>query len=166
MVHANVTMSAFAIFAIIVGVGAFIGSRFQPDDWYRQLRKPAWHPPDWVFRRVWITLFLFIAVSGWLVWWANADAWSVPVAFWLAGVAFNTAWPWLYFGRHSIFGALIVCGLLLVTIVAFMATAPDYSPAASWLFVPYALWVIFATALNATIWKLNDGDARPARANS
>jgi tryptophan-rich sensory protein len=37
----GVVMTAFVSFAIIVGLGAFIGSRFKPDAWYRQLRKPA-----------------------------------------------------------------------------------------------------------------------------
>ncbi len=152
-------MTAFLSFAIIVGIGAFIGSRYKPDAWYAQLRKPAWNPPDWVFAPVWSVLYFFITFAGWLVWWANADAWSVPLVFWAAQVVLNTAWSWLYFGRHSIFGALIDSMLLLVAVLLFIATAQLYSPAASWLFVPYALWVGFAIVLNAVIWNLNEGDA-------
>ncbi len=159
-------MTAFATFAIITGIGAFIGSRFKPDAWYRNLRKPAWNPPDWVFAPVWGLLYVAIAAAGYLVWWANADSWSVPLLFWGAQVVLNTAWSWLYFGRHNIFGALIDSVALLLMVVLFIATAHLYSPAASWLFVPYALWVAFATVLNATIWRMNEGITRPARASS
>jgi tryptophan-rich sensory protein len=151
-------MTAFISFAIIVGIGAFIGSRFKPDAWYRQLRKPAWTPPDWLFAPVWSVLYFFSVLAGWAVWWANADAWSVPLVFWAAQVVLNTAWSWLYFGRHDIFGALIDSALLFIVVLLFIATAHLYSPAASWLFVPYAIWVGFATFLNATIWHLNEGN--------
>lgn len=159
-------MAAFSVFALIVCVGAFIGSRFKPDAWYLQLRKPSWNPPNWVFAPVWGFLYIAIAVAGWLVWWANADAWSVPLVFWALQVVLNTAWSWLYFGRHNIFGALIDSAILLLMVVLFIATAHLYSPLASWLFVPYALWVAFATYLNATIWKLNEGSQRPAAESS
>lgn len=155
-------MTAFSIFAIIVAAGAFVGSRFKPDAWHRALRKPSWNPPDWVFAPVWSVLYIAIAVAGWLVWWANADAFSVPLVFWVLQLALNMAWSWLYFGRHSIFGALIDSLVLLLVIILFIATAHLYSPLASWLFVPYALWVGFATVLNATIWKMNERSERPA----
>jgi tryptophan-rich sensory protein len=158
MLTDGTVMTAFIIFAIIGGIGAFIGSRFKPDAWYRQLRKPAWTPPDWLFAPVWSVLFFFSVLAGWGVWWANADAWSVPLVFWAAQVVLNTAWSLLYFGRHDIFGALIDSALLFIVVLLFIATAHLYSPAASWLFVPYALWVGFATFLNATIWHLNEGN--------
>jgi tryptophan-rich sensory protein len=37
----------------------------------------------------------------------------------------------------------------------FITSANKISQVAAWLFVPYALWVGFATALNFAIWQLN-----------
>ncbi len=151
-------MPGFVTFLFIAGIGAFLGSRYKPDAWSRHLRQPVWTPPDWAFAPVRAFLSLINAFAGWLVWWANADTFSVPLIFWVAQVVLNACWSWLYFGRHAIFGALIIRLLLLVAVLLFVATAQLYSPAASWLFVPYALWVGFTMMLNATIWHLNEGD--------
>jgi tryptophan-rich sensory protein len=40
---------------------------------------------------------------------------------------------------------------LLLTIVLFR----QLDHVAAWLLAPYALWVAFATVLNATLWRLN-----------
>ncbi len=54
-------------FVGICFVAATTGAMFRPGDWYEQLRKPAWRPPNWVFPPAWTFLYLTIAVSGWLV---------------------------------------------------------------------------------------------------
>ena len=36
-------------------------------DWYPALKKPAWHPPAWLFGPVWAVLYLMIGLSSWLV---------------------------------------------------------------------------------------------------
>ncbi len=154
-------MSALVAFGAAVALAALAGSRFKPDAWYRGLRKPAWNPPDWLFGPVWLALYVAIAFAGWLVWWANADAWSLPLTLWSVQLVLNGAWPWLFFGRHDAKAALIDIGLLLLVIIGFAVTAADYSPAAAWLFVPYAVWVAFATVLNYAIWKLNAGAPTP-----
>jgi tryptophan-rich sensory protein len=45
--------------------------------------------------------------------------------------------------------------LLLAVIFGFIATAWWQDRVAAWLFVPYAAWVAFASALNGSIWMLN-----------
>jgi tryptophan-rich sensory protein len=45
--------------------------------------------------------------------------------------------------------------LLLAVILAFIATAWRQDRVAAWLFIPYAAWVAFASALNASIFALN-----------
>lgn len=148
-------MSSVLTFAAVVTIAAFLGSRFKPGQWYRELAKPVWNPPDWVFGPVWLVLYVFIALAGWLVWWANADAWSLPLTLWSLQLVLNAGWSWLFFRRHAMKHALLASGMLLVAVVGFVATAPAYSPAAAWLFIPYAAWVGFATFLTYTLWKMN-----------
>ncbi len=45
--------------------------------------------------------------------------------------------------------------MLVALIVAFIVTAARVDATAAALFLPYALWVAFATALNFAIWRLN-----------
>jgi hypothetical protein len=51
--------------------------------------------------------------------------------------------------------ALVDIAVLCCLIVSFIIVSRRYSVAASWLFVPYAIWVGFAAALNASIWSAN-----------
>ena len=52
--------------ALTFGAAA-LGARFLPDEWYRQLNKPTWNPPDAIFAPVWALLYLLMAASAWLV---------------------------------------------------------------------------------------------------
>ena len=131
------------------------GIRFKPGGWHAALRKPTWNPPNWVFAPAWTILYVCIAVAGWLVWRAGGGAWSTTLTLWAIGLVFNALWSWIFFGQHRIGLAAINCLVMLAFIVAFMVAARASSTTAVALFVPYAAWVIFATALNTAIWRLN-----------
>lgn len=132
---------------------AFFASRFEPGQWYETLTKPPWTPPDWLFAPVWALLYLGIAVAGWLVWREAPRTLSAPLALWVAQLVLNAAWSWLFFGLHRPGAALVDIVLLLAAILAFIVAARPVSRAAAWLFVPYALWVGYATTLNLYIWR-------------
>jgi len=142
-------------FLVAVAATAFIAGRFRPGAWYQALAKPSWTPPGWLFAPVWFLLYLGIAVAGWLVWRAAGSGAPRPLALWASQLVLNAAWSWLFFGLHRPGAALVDIVLLLVLILAFALTAHPFSPGAAWLFVPYGLWVLFATALNTAIVRLN-----------
>lgn len=143
-----------AIFiAVLVLATASSGALFKPGQWYRGLQRPAWTPPNWAFPAVWSVLYIAIGISGWLVW--QAQGAGIAMALWLAQLVFNTAWSWLFFGRHRMDLAFADICLLLLTILAYTAAVSTISPLAALLFAPYAAWVILAAALNRTVWRLN-----------
>ena len=67
----------------------------------------------------------------------------------------NALWTPLFFGLHRpglAFAEIIVLDLaVLATLIAFGRV----KRLAGALLVPYLLWVLFATVLNGTIWRLN-----------
>ncbi|MGE0260997.1 MAG: TspO/MBR family protein [Alphaproteobacteria bacterium] len=136
-------------------VAALVGAQFGPDGWYAGLAKPSWTPPGWLFAPVWTVLYLLIATAGWLVWRAARAMAVFPVILWAVQIMLNGAWSWLFFGLERPGLALLDIAGLMVAIVAFIVAARRFSPAAAWLFLPYALWVGFAAALNFEIWRLN-----------
>ena len=102
------------------------------------------------------TLYLLMALSAWLVW--RAAGWSgsrVALLLFFAQLALNLAWSGLFFGLRRADLALVDIGLLLTSIIATALAFRTFSSLASWLLVPYALWVAFATLLNFEIWRLN-----------
>ncbi len=127
------------------------------DTWYAGLSKPAFTPPDWLFAPVWTILYIDMAVAAWLVWRADPgsrEAGAALVAFFVQLVV-NAAWSWAFFGLHSPILGLLVILALIASIVWTMRRFWLVSPAATWLLVPYLLWVLFATALNGAIVALN-----------
>ena len=151
-------MISLIAFIALVALAAVFGSRFMPDRWHAGLRKPSWNPPNWVFGPVWSVLYLLIAVSGWLVWRAAGNTWGFALTLWAIQLAVNAAWSWLFFRRHRIGAALADTAMLLMVIVAYMLAAAPLSSLAAALFIPYALWVAFATTLNFRVWRLNPGN--------
>lgn len=149
----NRFLALLVFIVVVLGAGALIGYSTLPGEWYAGLAKPFFNPPNWIFGPVWSVLYILIAIAGWRVW--SVDPSGAAMRVWLAQLLLNFLWSPTFFGLHRPGSALLVILLLLVAILAFIALARRRDRVAAWLFVPYALWVAFATLLNAAIWRLN-----------
>lgn len=124
--------------------------------WYEGLVKPPLNPPNWVFGPVWTLLYVLMGVAFYRIL-RSPDGLRRRRAIWLfaAQLLFNTAWSFAFFAAHSPLLGLVVIlpleALILATIDAFRRI--DGLAAAC--LVPYALWVGFATYLNAAFLALN-----------
>lgn len=135
-------------FAVVVFV-AFIGSRFTKiDSWYESA-KPAITPPDYVFPIAWTILFALIALSMYFAW-INSDKKykSDIIILFSFNFAFNILWSFFYFTMHNPAFAFIDLLFLLFSIIALIIFNYKIDKKASYLLVPYLLWVCFAGVLN------------------
>ncbi len=146
--------SALVFTAIMLAVMA-IGGLFQPGTWYQGLVKPSWTPPPAAFA-IWLPLYAAIGVAGWRLWRAPAvPARRVALWLWAAQLGLNALWTPLFFGLHQPLAALGLILALFAVICAGIGWFRAVDRPASWLFVPYALWVGFAASLNGAIVALN-----------
>jgi len=125
--------------------------------WYRNLRKPSWQPPDWLFGPAW-TLILGMAAAAGVFSWQHAPdrAAHVRIAILFAdNFVFHLLWSPLFFKLRRPDWALIEVPFLWFSILALVIGLAPYSATASWLVVPYLAWVTFAAWLNWTIVRLN-----------
>jgi tryptophan-rich sensory protein len=138
-----------------LGAGLLVGALTAPttDLWYEHLAKPSFTPPDWVFPPVWTVLYLMIGWAGGLVW--ARDKHSAAMKLWFLQLFLNLFWPFVFFLAERTDIALLVVLTLLVALGGFIATGRARSPLAAVLFVPYGLWVAYATVLNAAIFLMN-----------
>jgi benzodiazapine receptor len=146
-------LSLFAFVVFVTGGGLLIGYLTTPGAWYAGLAKPAFTPPGWVFGAVWTPLYVLIAIAGWRAARRGPAAW--PIKLWWAQLVLNFSWSPIFFSAHRIDLGLVVILLLLVPVLAFIATAWRVDRLAAGLFVPYAAWVMFAFALNLAIFLMN-----------
>lgn len=161
----NISISLL-VFCGICFLAAMSGGYFRPGLWYRDLTKPSWNPPNWLFPIAWTLLFAMMAVSAWLVW--QEAGWSggltggaVALCLWGLQLVFNAAWSAFFFGMKRMDYALIDVGLLWLAIAATIIAFWPISPLAGMLMLPYLLWVSFAAFLNATMLKLNPRHGAP-----
>lgn len=124
--------------------------------WYRGLIRPSIAPPNWIFGPVWTLLYLLMAIAAWLVWQTPSSAlrtWGV--ALFLAQLAMNLGWSWIFFHKHALGAALVEVVLLWGMIGATTLVFSRVAPVAAWLMAPYLVWVGFASVLNGAFWRVN-----------
>ena len=138
------------------GVGGLATAGSVNRDWFSELNKPEWNPPDWVFGPVWSVLYFLMGVSGWLVW-RSAFPRRLTPAIWLfaAHLLLNVGWSVVFFGLRQPGWAFAEILVLWSSIAACIAMFWGRSKPAALLMLPYFLWTTFATCLNFAIWRLN-----------
>ncbi|MET0964843.1 MAG: TspO/MBR family protein [Nakamurella sp.] len=138
---------------------AFVGglsSTSGVDGWYAAAAKPPWTPPNWLFGPVWTVLYTAMAVAAWLVWrrwgWQNAKP---ALLLYAAQLALNAIWTPLFFGAEMLWLGLAVIVALDVVLTQTMIAFFRKHRLAGALLVPYLLWVLYASSLNAGVAYLN-----------
>ncbi len=149
-----------ALFLAAALAAGGIGNLAQGDDVgarYLALDRPAWAPPSWVFGVVWPVLYVAIAVAGWQVWRTagSVGAAAVPLSLWALQLVVNAAWPGVFFGAEEFGWALAVIVVLDVLVVATIVAFRRVDRPAAWLLVAYLAWILYATALNLALLRLN-----------
>lgn len=142
---------AVAAFGGLISAGAITG-------WYADTPKPMWNPPNAVFGPVWAMLYTAMSIAAWLVWRRpESSERSRALGTYIVQLALNALWSPAFFGLGALVGApglWIALGVIVALDFAILATIirfADVSRTAAILLIPYWLWVLFATTLNAAI---------------
>ncbi|WP_439529464.1 TspO/MBR family protein [Pannonibacter sp.] len=146
-------VSLLVFLVLVVGGGLFIGATNLPGEWYAGLVKPSFTPPNWLFPPVWTLLYIAIAVAGWRV--CALGLAAAPFRLWVLQLVLNFAWSPVVFTLHRLDFGLGIILALLITIVLFIRVSWPADRLAALLFLPYAVWVAYASALNGALVVLN-----------
>jgi benzodiazapine receptor len=125
--------------------------------WYDRLAKPPLTPPNWLFGPAWTILYVLMGVAFYRILRGDPAGPGRRAAIWLfaAQLVLNAGWSVAFFGARSpTLGLAVILpmeALILATIAAFWRL----DRIAAFCLIPYALWVAFATYLNAGVLTLN-----------
>ena len=124
--------------------------------WYQGLNKPPFNPPNWIFGPVWTTLYGLMAFAAIRIHRLprSADTRRALTLFY-GQLALNAAWSWMFFAAHSPLLGLINIVPQLALVIATAVAFYRIDRLAGIAIAPLALWVGFATLLNASVWWLN-----------
>lgn len=142
---------------LLIGFLTGIVVQSSVNDWYVSLNKPFFNPPNWVFAPVWTILYILMGVSAGLVWARGFyHIWVKTALYHFAfQLVFNALWSIVFFGFKNPFWALLVILALLVLILLTFKWFNIVHKKASYLLIPYFIWVCYATLLNYKIWEMN-----------
>lgn len=135
-------------------IGAFASA--SASEFYRDLVRPPWAPPGWLFGPVWSVLYALMGVAAWLVWRTRGfDGARNALLLFVVQLAANALWTWLFFVWHQGGLAFAEIILLMALILATIALFWRVNRLAAVLLFPYFSWVSFASALTLSTWRLN-----------
>ncbi len=124
--------------------------------WYKNLIKPKFSPPDFIFAPVWTFLYTILAISALIYFFkrSNTDKKAGYISFFVQ-LFFNFVWTGAFFMLQNIPLALLI--LILADVFTFITIRKFHkvSKISSLLLIPYLLWLLFATYLNISYMMLN-----------
>lgn len=147
----------FFLYLAACGGAAATGSLFRPDGWYRDLNKPNWTPPDWVFPVTWTVLYLCMAAAAARV--APLPGAAVAMGLWAFQMTVNALWSPVFFGLKRIRQGMVVVSLLWLAVALTLLAMAQLDWLAPLLMLPYLVWVTIAAALNLSVMRRNPGIA-------
>jgi len=146
-------LKLFFIFLIInfsaLGIGSWLMDNGPRSAWYQSLNKAPWTPPGWVFGAAWTSIMIAFSIYLSYVFYKNTSK-KLQVVFALQ-VFLNVIWNYLFFNQHLVLlGLITIIGLTAVVFYFFFKykTTPR---AISYLLLPYMIWLLIATSLNAYV---------------
>jgi translocator protein len=139
--------AALALGGITTGPGV-------TSEWYLSLQKAPWTPPGWVFGFAWTLIMICFAIYMAKLWSYEEKRKTIMVLFLLQWVL-NVIWNPLFFSLHLTFVSLIVIGQLTCLMALILWFFRNYVKRSTLLILPYVVWLIIATSLNAYIFIFN-----------
>jgi tryptophan-rich sensory protein len=139
--------SKFSVFIYVILaliVGGLASSNTADDVWYQDLIKSPLNPPGYVFGIVWPILYLLMSISAF-------RTFNETKNLFLIQLLFNALWSWLFFAFQMPFVALINIWLLIYLNIKINLKMFYQDKLSGLLFIPYVLWLFFASYLNLFI---------------
>ncbi len=150
--------AAFIVPILVCFLVGYLSSLVQAEsvaEWYPTLNKPSLTPPSIAFPIAWNTLYVLMGISVGLVILSRHRDKRLAITLFAVQLLLTFVWCLVFFNMRNPAGGLIVILGLLAVILAYTMVARHIHVWSAILFIPYILWVLFATYLNGYIWHNN-----------
>ena len=134
--------------------GSIVGLIINKSIDYNYLVNPPLSPPSYLFPIVWNILYLLIGISYYIYRKNNNDD-SLTIKLYYIQLILNYLWSIIFFTLKLRTLAVIWIIVLAITVIYLMIRFYKEERTSFYLFIPYILWVLFATYLNIGIVVLN-----------
>jgi tryptophan-rich sensory protein len=141
------------VLAYAIGSGLWVNTG---DNWYANLNKPSWQPPDFVFGVIWPYNFIVLGIAATVIGQrASKPAAFTYIAFFALSVIAALAWAYLFYNPHNLTGASIALASTALLTIPMTYILFTISIPMAIAVMPYQVWVAIAAALSWGIRGLN-----------
>lgn len=153
-------MSKFFLFLIInvgaLAIGSLLMGNPATNEWYNSQHQAPWTPPGWVFGTAWLLIMICFSIymyqSSQIL--TGKKLTTVYQMFALQFVL-NVLWNPVFFKWELVLPGLIIIATLTLLITWFLIWGKrNIGNAGLWV-LPYFIWLLIATSLNAYILFMN-----------
>lgn len=133
-------------------IGSVLMGSIPNNTWYADLQKAPWTPPGWVFGAAWFTVMLTFSIFMYKVTGA-AQPDILKKVYLLFAIQFvlNVLWNPVFFRWHLPVPGLIIIAALAVLVWYMFAQGKHIAGWHALWILPYCIWLIIATSLNAYV---------------
>ena len=146
-----VTIIIPILICFLIGITA---SHFQEESiqtWYPLLNKPILTPPNIVFPIAWSIIYFCMGISLGNILLSKSKGKDYLIKIFIIQLFLNFIWSILFFYyKNPLLGFLDII-MLDVMVAWYIIKSYPVKKASSLLFLPYLLWICFASYLNAYI---------------
>ena len=125
-------------------LGGLSSSDTANDLWYQELNKSSLNPPGFIFGIVWPILYILMSISAF-------RTFPETRKLFLIQLFFNAIWSWLFFAFHMPVVALLNIWILIALNIKLFVKMLRLDSISGILFIPYIVWLCFASYLNLFI---------------
>ncbi len=137
-----------------LGIGGLFTGTGVTSDWYNNLSKAPWTPPGWTFGAAWTTIMVCFAFYMAYLWPSVQNKKLLVSLFsfqWILNVLWN---PVFFYFQNPLLGIIVISSLTILVGV-FLFKYYSTLKSQSVFILPYLLWLVIATSLNAYILIYN-----------
>lgn len=137
-----------------LGIGGLFTSGSVNSEWYQNLKIAPWTPPGWVFGFAWTSIMICFSIyMAYAI--KSTDNLKMLLILYAIQWILNVAWNPAFFYYHQVLFALFLIIALTILIGYIFFHYVSILKMNSILLLPYLLWMIIATSLNAYIFIKN-----------
>lgn len=141
---------------LLVGLVSGFFTRGGVEEFSQTAVKPFFMPPGWLFPVVWTLLYILMGISAYIIENESTDFSKSRAAFlYYIQLFFNFCWSFIFFNMQAYLFAFVWIIILWLLIIATTLEFYKISKTATYLMIPYVIWVTFAAVLNFSIYLLN-----------
>lgn len=163
---AGLKTKIFICCVALVGIGVInsLWTHLNYQEWYHGLSKPIFSPsPRWIVGLLWTIMYITVGIAVGMIWQIAAKSpdektkrrAQIGMFIFLIQVLVNMTVPFFFFDLNNLNMVLTGVSINLILAVAMAVSFYPVQRKSSYILIPYLIWLIYATILDAALVVLN-----------